>query len=688
LRIEISNIFKNKSLGIYSKGLDDKLAILNRFLPESKHISYLNLHPDIVLGWGDKKRNHLVEKFCDFRKVPYIALEDGFIKSVGLNEKKWPSFSMIIDHSGIYYNTTRISELENIINKTDFNKELLDRAKAAIEKVKDNKITKYNCEVDLKDSKFKMPYGKNILLIDQTVNDYSIKVSSKGQIDFDKMFKEAKKRFPEHNILIKTHPEVIRGKKKGYLKKYFKKIGVYPISENINNYSVFEHVDAVFTVSSLSGMEALIAGKKVYCFGRPFYSGHGLTTDFRKFRRKRKKLKIEELFAASYILYPRYYNPITNKICKFEEALEEIIYLKKKYYQRRKTYHCWGFSIWKQDSIKKILQTPHNEVYFYRNLKEAIKYARYNNESLAIWATKEKGKNREIIAKSNIKPIRVEDGFIRSLGLGSDFTPASSLVLDDIGIYYDPRKESKLENLINNIKLNKKQKERAKELAKSIIENRITKYNKFQNEVKISIPKDRKVILVIGQVEDDASIRTQKEGIKSNLRLLQKVKKDNPKAFIIYKAHPDVVSGNRAGHIAKRDAIKYANLIVENGTISELIKKCNEIHTISSLVGFEALLQNKIVHCYGMPFYAGWGLTKDLVECGRRRKTVTIEELIYATIFEYPIYHNFRTGLPCEPEKLIENIVKYKSSVEKFESGSHKLRILQLLRSYLGRISP
>ena len=44
--------------------------------------------------------------------------------------------------------------------------------------------------------------------------------------------------------------------------------------------------------------------------------------------------------------------------------------------------------------------------------------------------------------------IRVEDGFVRSVGLGSDFLPPASLVLDRRGMYFDPRTKSDLETLL------------------------------------------------------------------------------------------------------------------------------------------------------------------------------------------------------------------------------------------------
>ena len=43
---------------------------------------------------------------------------------------------------------------------------------------------------------------------------------------------------------------------------------------------------------------------------------------------------------------------------------------------------------------------------------------------------------------------RAEDGFVRSVGLGVTGDPPLSIVLDDLGVYYDARRPSRLEQLL------------------------------------------------------------------------------------------------------------------------------------------------------------------------------------------------------------------------------------------------
>jgi len=85
-----------------------------------------------------------------------------------------------------------------------------------------------------------------------------------------------------------------------------------------------------------------------------------------------------------------------------------------------------------------------------------------------------------------------------------------------------------------------------------------------------------------------------------------------------------------------------------------------EIWTITSLLGFEALLHAKPVTCLGSPFYAGWGLTRDLgLEMPRRTTRPTLEALIHAALIDYPRYHDPVTGLPCPVEVAVERLRRH-----------------------------
>lgn len=126
------------------------------------------------------------------------------------------------------------------------------------------------------------------------------------------------------------------------------------------------------------------------------------------------------------------------------------------------------------------------------------------------------------------------------------------------------------------------------------------------------IPAGKRILLVPGQVGDDLSIRLGCSEIADNLSLLKVVRQRNPEAYILFRPHPDVDAGHRKGHVPDDIVLLYANEIQRGGSMTALIACVDEVHTMTSLAGFEALLRKRSVVTYGQPFYAGWGLTEDV----------------------------------------------------------------------------
>jgi len=175
-----------------------------------------------------------------------------------------------------------------------------------------------------------------------------------------------------------------------------------------------------------------------------------------------------------------------------------------------------------------------------------------------------------------------------------------------------------------------------------------------------------------------------------HLQLLQKVKRSYPNNYIIFKPHPDVLSGNRIGTIPKDEVLQYCDQIISNVSMASVLEVVDEIHTMTSLTGFEALLYGKKVYTYGLPFYAGWGLTTDMRTCGRRTRKLTIDELVAATYFLYPRYISPKSKVPCEAEDVIRELKEQKDALEsswilrmKFEGHSYISRLSQKFLSFL-----
>jgi capsular polysaccharide export protein len=229
-------------------------------------------------------------------------------------------------------------------------------------------------------------------------------------------------------------------------------------------------------------------------------------------------------------------------------------------------------------------------------------------------------------------------------------------VVDDLGIYYNPLAPSRLEALIEaSESLPAVALKRAERLMEAAQQAQLSKYNLTLPAPRLSLPAGKRVILVPGQVEDDASIRFGTGEVCSNQGLLAATRAANPEACIIYKPHPDVEAGLRVG--AVETPLKWADMVADHAAIIPLIEAAHEVWTMTSLTGFETLLRGKSVTCLGMPFYAGWGLTSDLgPPCPRRTAKPSLAALVHATLIDYPRYLDPKTGQPCAPELLVERL--------------------------------
>ncbi len=194
---------------------------------------------------------------------------------------------------------------------------------------------------------------------------------------------------------------------------------------------------------------------------------------------------------------------------------------------------------------------------------------------------------------------------------------------------------------------------RAKAVIRSLIRGGVSKYN--LGGALPDLPEGRR-ILVPGQVEDDASILLGAGNIRTNRALLEAARSANPEAVILYKPHPDVVAGLRKGAVG--NAHELADMVLPDADIAALLDGVDEVWTMTSLTGFEALLRRKKVTVLGAPFYAGWGLTKDLGPRPERRKArPSLEGLVHAALIDYPRYLDPVTGQPCPVEVAIKRIL-------------------------------
>ncbi|EAK3903961.1 capsular polysaccharide biosynthesis protein, partial [Campylobacter jejuni] len=607
---------------------------------------------DLFLGWGRKKSGLKAINLAKKYKAKFILLEDGFIRSLNLGVENSPSFSMVKDDIGIYYDATAPSKLENLLNTYEFKDEEIKQAKKAIELIKKYKISKYNNNLDIPDDYFQKD-EKRVLIITQTANDASLEFGlAKGFKTVD-MIKDAIKENPKSKIYIKIHPDVLSGKKQSDLDINSLPKECILITENFNPVALLEFFDKVYTKTSGMGFEALMQECECICYGMPFYAGWGLTKDKLECKRRMQKRSLEEVFYVAYILYAEYFNPCLNQKSNIFDTIQTLAKYKDIEKVNSNKLFMLGFTLWKRHFIKPFFKAKDNEIIFLNSIKSLVRYKLKEDDKFFIWGKKydENTLKNLLLVKAKEQNLTnftpkvslVEDGFIRSISLGSDLTRPFSLIVDDKGLYIDPNKASKLEELLQNEIFDENMLNRAKNIIKILLENRFSKYNGLKHEdLKINAKIGQKIILIPAQVEDDASMILGGFGL-STLDLLKEVRAKNQDAYIIFKPHPDVLSGNRVGLKDETLILEFCDEIVKDCSIDSAIKIADEIHTITSTSGFDALLRAKKVFAYGMPFYAGWGLTKDKYRCERRTRKLSLEELVAGALIAYPRYINPKT---------------------------------------------
>jgi len=310
-----------------------------------------------------------------------------------------------------------------------------------------------------------------------------------------------------------------------------------------------------------------------------------------------------------------------------------------------------GFAHWKKPTVAPLLWNGH-EAPFRRSLPQPCPEG-----EVAVWRSRVAPADNAKLAGRAV--LEVEDGFIRSAGLGADCVPPLSIIVDARGVHFDPTAPSDLEDLLEHGTFPPDLLERAAMLRAAIIAGGLSKYEQSTAEALPRPGGARRHVLVPGQVEDDRAV-TSGGALRSNLELLRRARAAaGDDAFVIYKPHPDVLAGHRKGVIGAEDAAQLADRIETEAGMAALIAMVDELHVNSSLAGFEALLRGKPVTVHGVPFYAGWGLTQDLGEVpDRRTARRSMDELVAAALLLYPRYLDPETGLPCPPEVLVERLTR------------------------------
>ena len=601
---------------------------------------------DWVGIWGNSPTAWRGKTLAARYDAPLLRVEDAFLRSVLPGRARGPiarrgPIGLILDPLGLHFDPETPSLIESLIPSPEARAREAE-ARAAIGRLIAADLSKYNAHLP----ETAAPAPGYVLVIDQTRGDASLLGADRH--GFLEMLTAARDENPGQRIVIRSHPETAANLRPGHFTRDDLRPGDEFCAGPVSPWAMLAGAARVYAMSSQLGYEAMLAGHCPRIFGHPFYAGWGLSDDQHPLPR-RSPARIEALFAASHLLAPTWYDPCRDQLTDFEGALRQIEAETRAWREDRAGHLAYGMRLWKRPFLSR----------FFGN-GAGLRFTDRPGPGITLaWANR---------AAEVPGAKRVEDGFIRSRGLGAALVPPLSLVADDLGIYYDPSRESRFERLMQ-APLPPQGAARARALAEALIATGVTKYN-LAGPPPALPPGHR--ILVPGQVEDDASIRLGARNERTNLALLARVRAENPDAVVIYKPHPDVEAGLRPGLIPEDQLAQLADVVARDSGAAALLAQVDEVWTITSTMGFEALLRGIPVTTLGAPFYAGWGLTRDLGPVpARRQPGADPAQLIHAALIAYPRYFDPVSRLPCPPETALARLAD-----PGFASGGAPLRLL------------
>ncbi len=602
--------------------------------------------PSAIGVWGRRPASRRGMVMAKWLGPPLVTVEDAMLRSVRAQRSE-PSLGLMIDEIGVYFDASKPSAIENLLNSDrEFDPEVIDRAACGIAFLRENGLSKYN---SVPPHSGDLPPDQFVLVIDQVKGDAAVRYGGASERDFQHMLDAAISENPGKKILVRRHP---KQPESGYFAGMKETSQVQFLAADTNVWDILGAASAVYCVTSQLGFEAILAGHVPQVFGKPFYAGWGLTADRQTLERRQRKISAQQLFAAAMIILPVWYDPVVQCRTSFENACIALLARAKHAWQPKQKCVVLGASRWKRKFLRRYLDV----VCFEKSTQRALNTALANGIPLAVWASKEPANLAGQAADLAVEILRMEDGFLRSKGLGAELHAPASLVFDKQGIHFNPDQSSDLESLISQSNsLDAAELLRAKNLRKKIVELGISKYNAVYRPMP-ELPELKRKILVPGQVEGDASVLFGSTSIRTNAALLEQVRRDNRDAFIVYKVHPDVAAGLRKGALPV--ALQgLADLIVQDVPAAVCIAAVDEVWTMTSQMGFEGLLHGKKVVTFGTPFYTGWGLTTDRgTLCYRRRARPSLDGLVHAALIGYPRYIDPDSGFAATPEQIVRKL--------------------------------
>lgn len=285
-----------------------------------------------------------------------------------------------------------------------------------------------------------------------------------------------------------------------------------------------------------------------------------------------------------------------------------------------------------------------------------------------VWGMGDRPENRAALdaaRRHGAQVVFCEDGFLKSAdtwansGAPLRYRRGCSVVFDTRAPYYDATRPTDLELALNDssLSLSRDELAQSRRLIGRIVGSRLTKYNHQPLICRQHGRPGRPKVLVVDQSFGDFSVRLGLAEESTFADMLTDAVRENPESDVLVKTHPDAMTGERRGY--------YDSLVEGSGVFRvaepvnpySLLEQVDKVYVCTTQLGFEALMAGKEVHVYGMPFYAGWGLTIDRMECPRRTERRSLEELFNVVYIRYTKWVDPCTGRRCTIEDAIDRLL-------------------------------
>lgn len=361
---------------------------------------------DLIAVWGHSPYAARGEAVAERTGATLLRVEDAMLRSVHPGRSGAPPLGLIMG-AVMPFDASQPSELETLLREHPLDDTaLLNRARGAIARLSEAHLSKYNAY----DPASQAPEPGYVLVIDQTNGDASVRLGGADANTFREMLYYAQDDHPGAPIVIKTHPETTAGHRQGYFGPKDVNDRITLCSDPISPWHLLAGARAVYTVSSQMGFEAIFAGHKPQVFGQPFYAGWSLTDDRHPLGlpRRGRTLTRAQLFAAAMILYPKWYDPFNDRLCEIENAINALEAEIRAWREDHRGWTAHGMRLWKR--------RPLNQFF---GAEKPLKFHPSNRSNdptrpAMVWANR---------AEEAPNAVRVEDGFLRSRGLGAELIP-------------------------------------------------------------------------------------------------------------------------------------------------------------------------------------------------------------------------------------------------------------------------